>query len=82
MLFDVLCHIGGFQSSPTIVYRTLFQMLVVHFTLNVFAITANLARHADCDFVLFQKSCDFGYQGDEFQTGADIALILSELHRQ
>ena len=82
IMFDVLCHLGGFQSSPTVIPHIFFEVLLVHLCLNILAITADFARHADCDFVLLQKPGDFGYQGDEFQTGADIALVLAELHRQ
>ena len=82
IMFDVLCHFGGFQSSPTIIPHIFFEVLLVHLFLNILAITADFARHADCDFVLLQQPGDFGYQGDEFQTGADIVLVLTELHCQ
>ena len=62
IMFDILCHLGGFQSSPTVIPHIFFEVLLVHLSLNILAITADFACHADCDFVLLQKSGDFGYQ--------------------
>ena len=62
--FDKLCHLGGFQSSPTVVQHAVavFQVFIVHLFLNIRTVSANLTRYTDCDFVLFQKFGDFGYQ--------------------
>ena len=56
-----LIHISEPTRLRSISYAV-FQMFVVHLTLNVFPITADFGHYADCDFVLLQKSGDFGYQ--------------------
>ena len=80
--FDVFCHLGGFHPSPTVIQQTLFQMLLVDVVLYIFPITADFGCHADSQFVLLQQSGNFGYQRNEFEPCADIALVLAELHGQ
>ena len=78
MALDVLCHLGRFHASPTAKHDTLFQVLVENLSLDVLAISANFACHADSDFILFQQFCYFGDKGDELQSGADIGLVLAQ----
>ena len=57
-------------------------MFYVHFPLNVLSVTADFRCHADGQLVLLQQQSDFGYQGSEFKTCADIAFALAELYGQ
>ena len=59
---------------------TLFEMGVIYLPLNFLTVAAYLACHADGDFVRFKQSGDFGNEGVEFQSGANICLALAELH--
>lgn len=63
---DVLCHLGRFHASPTAKHDTLFQVLVENLSLDVLAISANFACHADSDFILFQQFCYFGDKETNF----------------
>lgn len=80
---DVLRHVGSFQTAPTVVpVYSLFQMIVVHVALDVFSVAADFARHADRQLVRLQELRDFGYQGEEFQSRADVVFALAELNGQ
>ena len=80
--FDESRHICGFHATPTVIHDTLFQMSVVHLALYLLTVAADFACHADSDFVRFQKGCDFGDKGSEFQSSADIVFRLAELDCQ
>ena len=57
-------------------------MFIEHFSLNVFAITADFTRYTNCQLVLFQKFRNFGDKCGKLQASAYIGFILTELHGQ
>ena len=54
-------------------------MGVVNIGLYVNSVTAYLGCHCHRDFLGVNKPCDFGYEGCELYSGADIGLTLAYL---